>query len=129
LEPARLGLRNQSDINISTDSPQVSETNNVELRPDAENDDPDFVVKEERQNWKGYIEWENYPEKKAKARKRFSRYRFPPPPEFQLGPVPATNPVLQGIRWKLWHRTMGGDLTHVPEESWRTVLEVGFTLK
>lgn len=96
---------------------------NVELREDALADTC-FEVKEERAGWKGYVEWEDYPEKKEEARKRLARYSFPPPPEFQLGPLPDTNPVLEGIRWKLWHRKMGGALTSVPEISWKTVLAV-----
>lgn len=96
----------------------------MELRGDAEDEDEAFVVEEERDGWKGYVEWEDYPEKKAKAHKRFLRYKFPPPPEFQLGPVPGTNPVLEGVRWKLWHESIGGALTGIPDESWKTVLEV-----
>lgn len=115
---------------IHTESDSPTETNSAELRADADDDDPTFVVGEERKGWKGYIEWEEYPEKKAKARKRFSRHKFPPPPEFQLGPVPATNPVLEGVRWKLWHKAIGGALINVPEDSWKTVLEVlPFTLQ
>jgi sulfite oxidase len=91
---------------------------------DVDNNDLTFVVGEERKGWKGYVEWEDYPEKKARARERFSQYTFPPPPEFQLGPVPATNPVLEGVRWKLWHKAIGGALANVPEDSWKTVLEV-----
>jgi len=123
LDPAQLGLRNQSGLKIHTESPKVAETNNAELHANNAVEDPDFVVKEEREGWKGYVEWEDYPERKAKAHQRFSRYKFPPPPEFQLGPVPATNPVLEGIRWKLWHKAIGGALTNVPEESWERVLE------
>jgi sulfite oxidase len=52
-----------------------------------------------------------------------ANFKFPPPPEFQLGPIPDTNPVLDGIRWKLWHKAVGGPLTNVPEDSWKTVLE------
>jgi hypothetical protein len=43
-----------------------------------------------------YIEWEDYPEKKDKAHKILISQTFPPPPEFQLGPIPGTNPVLEG---------------------------------
>jgi len=82
-------------------------------------------VKEEREGWKGYVEWEDYPEKKQKAHEQFKRFKFPPPPEFQLGPIPDTNPVLEGTRWKLWHKAIGGVLTNVPEESWEVVLKVG----
>jgi sulfite oxidase len=48
---------------------------------------------------------------------------FPPPPEFQLGPIPDTNPVLEGVRWKQWHKAIGGPLTSVPEESWLRVIQ------
>jgi sulfite oxidase len=125
LEPDKLGLRNQSDIKINLTSPQTADANETELklRPDAEEDDPTFVVKEERKGWHGYVEWEDYPEKKARAHKRFQRFKFPPPPEFQLGPVPPTNPVLEGVRWKLWHKAIGGALENVPEESWDIVVE------
>jgi sulfite oxidase len=126
LEPAKLGLRNQSDVKINLDSPQTADPNETELqlRENAEEDDPTFVVQEERPGWHGYVEWEDYPDKKAKAHKRFLRYKFPPPPEFQLGPIPPTNPVLEGVRWKLWHKAIGGALENVPEESWETVLKV-----
>ncbi|KOS21319.1 putative sulfite oxidase [Escovopsis weberi] len=123
MDPVRLGLRNQSGLNIRTHSPQIADTHSLQVREDAEVDDATFVVSEERQGWRGYVEWEDYPEKKPKARKRFSRFRFPPPPEFQLLPVPATNPVLEGLRWKLWHKAIGGVLTGMPKKSWRTVLE------
>ena len=124
LEPALLGLRNQSGLKINLDSPQVADSNTTELQLNGESEDVDLDVTEEREGWKGYVEWEDYPEKKAKAHERFKRYKFPPPPEFQLGPIPATNPVLEGVRWKLWHKAIGGVLTNVPEESWKTVLEV-----
>ncbi|KAK4120658.1 molybdopterin binding oxidoreductase [Parathielavia appendiculata] len=87
LEPGKLALRNQSDITISFDSSQTADPNP---------DDPAFVVEEERPSWHGYVE----------AHKRFIRYKFPPPPELQLGPLPPTNPVLEG---------------NVPEESWEIV--------
>lgn len=94
------------------------------LQANSEDNDPDFEVKEERPGWKGYVEWEDYPDKKARAHRRFTRFKFPPPPEFQLEQVPDTNPVLEGVRWKLWHKAIGGALTDVPELSWKTVLEV-----
>jgi len=49
--------------------------------------------------------------------------KFPPPPEFQLGAIPDTNPVLEGVRWKMWHKAIGGPLASVPDESWSCVLE------
>ncbi|KAF1980794.1 sulfite oxidase [Aulographum hederae CBS 113979] len=81
------------------------------------------IAEEEREGWHGYVEWEYYPEKKAKAFEYMSSKSFPPPPEFQLGPIPGTNPVLEGVRWKLWHKAMGGPLPAVPDESWDIVLE------
>jgi sulfite oxidase len=84
--------------------------------------DPYVAFAEEKKGWKGYIEWEKYPEKRAQAASILNNFKFPPPPEFQLGPVPDTNPVLDGLRWKLWHKAVGGVLTDVPEESWRVVL-------
>lgn len=32
-------------------------------------------------------------------------------------------PPLAGVRWKLWHKAIGGPLTNVPEESWEVVLK------
>jgi sulfite oxidase len=78
---------------------------------------------EEYPGWRGYIEWEKYPEKRAKAAAILAKHKFPPPPEFQLGPIPDTNPVLEGVRWKLWHKAVGGPLRHVPEESWLRVIQ------
>lgn len=69
------------------------------------------------------MEWEDYPEKKKQAHQIFIKHDFPPPPEFQLGPVPDTNPVLEGVRWKLWHKAIGGPLTAMPEESWLRVVQ------
>ena len=85
--------------------------------------DSDKIFAEETPGWKGYVEWEKYPEKKRKAAKILARYRFPPPPEFQLAPVPDTNPVLSGERWVMWHKAVGGALTRIPEESWSRVIE------
>ncbi len=84
----------------------VDEGNSVEESIDgADNDeDPNQIFAEERRGWKGYVEWEDCPDKKAKAAKILARHKFPPPPEFQLGLVPDTNPVLEGVRWKLWHK-------------------------
>ncbi|KAI0388379.1 sulfite oxidase [Xylariaceae sp. FL0594] len=81
------------------------------------------LAKDELPGWDGYVEWEDYPEKKEKAHKIMESRQFPPPPEFQLEPIPSTNPVLEGVRWKLWHRAVGGRLKNVPEESWEIVLK------
>ncbi|KAF2145172.1 uncharacterized protein K452DRAFT_356473 [Aplosporella prunicola CBS 121167] len=73
---------------------------------------------EEREGWKGYIEWEKYPEKKKKAEEILSNYDFPNPPEFQLCPLPDKNPVLEGVRWKQYHEAMGPTLKNIPDVSW-----------
>ncbi|KAK5111040.1 hypothetical protein LTR62_005415 [Meristemomyces frigidus] len=83
--------------------------------------DRDELFQEEREGWDGYVEWEAYPEKKEKAHKILESQTFPPPPEFQLGPIPDTNPVLEGVRWKQWHEAVGGALTDVPKKSWDIV--------
>ena len=76
---------------------------------------------EEKKGWKGYVEWEKYPDKKAKAAKVLSQYTFPGPPEFQMYPVPHTNPLLEGVRWKQYHYAMGETLKDVPDISWKYV--------
>lgn len=35
------------------------------------------VFAEERKGWKGYVEWERYPEKKKQAAEILARYDFP----------------------------------------------------
>lgn len=70
-----------------------------------------------------YVEWEKYPEKKAAAHKILTSQTFPPNPEFQLSPIPGTNPVLPGTRWKMWHHEIGGELAQAPEDSWDLVLK------
>ncbi|KAJ5632846.1 hypothetical protein N7490_009185 [Penicillium lividum] len=76
----------------------------------------------ERVGWKGYIEWENYPEKKAKAHKILTSQTFNPCPDFNFGPIPDTNPVLPGNDFKDWHAALGGELTTAADDSWRCVL-------
>ena len=66
---------------------------------------------EETAGLNGYVEWEKYPEKKKLGAEVLARYEFPGPPEFQLEPLPRTNPVLEGVRWKQYHYAMG---THWP---------------
>jgi len=46
---------------------------------------------------------------------------FVQPPEFQLRPLPDTNPVLEGVRWKQYHGAMGTTLENLPAESWEIV--------
>lgn len=46
------------------------------LRHWSKNPDAPFFA-EEREGWKGYIEWENYPEKKQKAAEIMAKNKFP----------------------------------------------------
>ncbi|KAM6487436.1 Oxidoreductase, molybdopterin-binding domain-containing protein [Trichoderma sp. SZMC 28011] len=85
--------------------------------------DPEKLFTREREGWVGFVEWENYPDKKAAAHKILTSQTFPPNPEFQLGPIPGTNPVLPGTHWKMWHHAVGGELTDIPDDSWATVLK------
>ncbi|KAI1177071.1 sulfite oxidase [Nemania sp. FL0916] len=83
----------------------------------------DGLAKDELPGWNGYVEWEDYPDKKKLAHEILISQKFPPPPEFQLEQIPGTNPVLEGVRWKKWHRAIGGRLKNIPEESWDIVLK------
>ncbi|KAL7936542.1 Oxidoreductase, molybdopterin-binding domain-containing protein [Trichoderma chlorosporum] len=85
--------------------------------------DPEKLFTRERDGWVGFVEWENYPDKKAAAHKILTSQTFPPNPEFQLGDIPGTNPVLPGTHWKMWHHAVGGELTKIPDDSWATVLK------
>ncbi|CAG9974882.1 unnamed protein product [Clonostachys byssicola] len=85
--------------------------------------DRNELFKRERKGWKGFVEWESHADKKAIAHKILTLQTFPPNPEFQLGPIPGTNPVLPGTHWKQWHHAVGGELTEVPDDSWKLVLE------
>ncbi|KAK8097660.1 uncharacterized protein PG998_013146 [Apiospora kogelbergensis] len=76
------------------------------------------VFEEERKGWKGYIEWEKYPVKKKQAAEVLKQYDFPVPPEFQLQPLPKSNPILTGERWKQYHYAMGPNLEKLPDISW-----------
>ena len=62
--------------------------NSVENEPVDESskpaEDPNVIFAEEYPGkWRGYIEWENYPENKAKAVEILALHKFPPLPEFQ----------------------------------------------
>ncbi|KAJ9103795.1 hypothetical protein QFC21_002257 [Naganishia friedmannii] len=73
--------------------------------------------------WKGFIDWENNPEKKEEATKILEGYVWPSIPEFQLNPLPATNPILLGHRWKAYHKALGPHLADAHEESWKVFKE------
>ncbi|KAF9013126.1 Oxidoreductase, molybdopterin-binding domain-containing protein [Cyathus striatus] len=66
-----------------------------------------LFAEEKAFGWSGYIEWENYHEKKKIATEILLTKTFPHPPEFQLVPLPKTNPVLIGERWKQYHEALG----------------------
>ncbi|KAI1431043.1 sulfite oxidase [Xylaria sp. CBS 124048] len=98
----------------------------AKAEPPAKPSKPKFngeLAKDELPGWDGYVEWEDYPEKRKEAHEILISQTFPPPPEFQLQQIPGTNPVLEGVRWKEWHRAIGGRLKNVPEESWDIVLK------
>ncbi|KAA1474748.1 molybdopterin binding oxidoreductase [Dentipellis sp. KUC8613] len=75
---------------------------------------------EEREGWRGYIEWEKYPERKEIARQILNSKEFPDCPEFQFVPLPDTNPILFGERWRKYHEALG--LNRIVDYSWETVL-------
>ncbi|KAG6849083.1 hypothetical protein H0H93_011392 [Arthromyces matolae] len=79
------------------------------------------IFTDEKPGWKGYIEWEDYPEKKAEAAEILNSQEFSLPPEFQFVPLPKTNPVLIGERWKQYHHALG--LNHFFKHSWDVVQE------
>ncbi|KAL8829865.1 MAG: hypothetical protein Q9170_005988 [Blastenia crenularia] len=98
--------------------PQCSAKLAIPLR---EPNHPEAYFEEEAEGWHGYVEWEKYPEKKAQAAAILSQYAFTDPPEFQLQPLPQTNPVLEGLRWKQYHAALGPTLENLPAESWEIV--------
>ncbi|KAH9936496.1 sulfite oxidase mitochondrial precursor [Fomitopsis serialis] len=74
---------------------------------------------EEKLGWNGYVEWEDKPDRKEIARRILATKEFTPSPEFQLEPLPKTNPVLIGYRWKEYHEALG--LQRIVDFSWETV--------
>ena len=86
--------------------------------PPLHDDKEGPFFEEELEGWKGYIEWEKYPEKKAEVARILSRYRFPHPPEFQMAPLPNQNPILEGVRFKQYHAVLGPTLAKLPDISW-----------
>ncbi|RLL96000.1 hypothetical protein CFD26_103036 [Aspergillus turcosus] len=84
--------------------------------------DRDELFKREKEGWRGYVEWEKYPEKKAQAHKILTSQTFDPTPDYMFGQIPATNPVLTGEDFKQWHHALGGELANVPDDSWKIVL-------
>lgn len=89
-----------------------------------------------------YVEWEDRPERKRIASEILKTKKFtpipgtrrtscasrsrqdadlarPPPTEFQFVPLPKTNPILVGHRWKEYHEALG--LKNIVDFSWETV--------
>ncbi|RDW78059.1 molybdopterin binding oxidoreductase [Coleophoma crateriformis] len=95
------------------------------IRNKSEPVDPEgeLALKEELPGWHGYVEWENYPERKEKVKEFMKKFDFPGPPEFQLVPLPKTNPILEGVRWKQYHYALGKATQDIPAESWDFVLK------
>jgi hypothetical protein len=97
----------------------------LKVKEKEETPDPDMLgLEEELPGWHGYVEWEKYPEKKKKIKEFMKKFEFPPvslrfvndsllpgksgtvtdkrniqAPEFQLVPLPDTNPILEGVRY------------------------------
>ncbi|KAL0567278.1 hypothetical protein V5O48_014721 [Marasmius crinis-equi] len=108
-----------SPISATTEQFKKERDENVDPSMDVKDVDVKKVFAEERKGWTGYVEWEKYPEKKALARKILLTKKFTPIPEFQFVPLPQTNPILVGHRWKEYHEVLG--LKDVVDFSWETV--------
>ena len=62
---------------VSLASRQTMLSPNGRLRePVYSNETQPDIFPEERKGWKGYVEWEKYPEKKEKAIKLLQMYNF-----------------------------------------------------
>ncbi|KAF7789478.1 hypothetical protein EIP86_000424 [Pleurotus ostreatoroseus] len=101
---------------------------------------------EERPGWRGFVEWERAPDRKRIAHELLKTKKFTAIPgmfglrvlalpvnvtndagwlmplvEFQDGPLPKTNPILIGHRWKEYHEALG--LRSIVDFSWEMVLK------
>ncbi|KAG7448227.1 molybdopterin binding oxidoreductase [Guyanagaster necrorhizus] len=85
--------------------------------------DVNRLFPEEKPGWRGYVEWEKYPNRKAVASHILEAHQseFTQIPEFQFVPLPKTNPILIGYRWKEYHELLG--LKNIVDFSWETVLK------
>ncbi|KAI0553228.1 sulfite oxidase [Xylaria curta] len=83
----------------------------------------DQLAKDELSGWDGYVEWEDYPDKRKAAHEILISQEFPPPPEFQLEQIPGRNPVFVGRLGIARVSYIGGRLTSIPDESWECVLQ------
>lgn len=70
-------MADQSDIQPLETMDATATLKSLKLADGAEKpEEPNFP--EEREGWRGYIEWEKYPEKRAQAEEILRRYAFPP---------------------------------------------------
>ncbi|KAI0783500.1 sulfite oxidase mitochondrial precursor [Abortiporus biennis] len=74
---------------------------------------------EERPGWRGFVEWEDKPERKQIAHEILKTKQFTAIPDFQTDPLPKTNPILIGHRWKEYHEALG--LKSIVDFSWDMV--------
>ena len=79
-----IALTSEQSIRDQT-SPEASSVENGYVgQGDDLEEDPNVIFAEEHPGkWRGYIEWENYPDKRRKVAEILARHKFPPPPEFQ----------------------------------------------
>ena len=80
-----MALTSEQSIRDQTNPDAQTYFETVFIKNEKPGEDPNVLFAEEYPGkWKGYIEWQNYPEKRAKAAEILARHKFPPPPEFQL---------------------------------------------
>ncbi|KAF9020204.1 molybdopterin binding oxidoreductase [Hymenopellis radicata] len=107
--------------NISTSSLPSPSLDSSRFRSPSISFDVSKLFPEEKLGWSGYVEWEKYPDRKTMARQILNAHKegFTPIPEFQFVPLPDTNPILIGYRWKEYHELLG--LKNIVDFSWETV--------
>ncbi|KAI5793191.1 Oxidoreductase, molybdopterin-binding domain-containing protein [Geopyxis carbonaria] len=104
----------------SPSTPSKSTSKTSPLSPTATGD----LFPETLPGWDGYIDWEGQPDLKAAANRLLAAGTFSAPPEFQLVPLPTTNPVLKSPRWAEYHAALRTPwLRAVPARSWATVVQ------
>lgn len=69
-----------------------------------------------------YVEWERYPEKKARAHKILTSQAFSGVPDAKLGSILGANAVLSSGDSKALYAALGGELATTADDSWDTVL-------
>lgn len=62
--------------NRTEKSKPILRTRKTKSSPNIENGEQEAYFPEELDGWHGYIEWEKYPEKKAKAAKILAQHEF-----------------------------------------------------